>query len=287
LRFWCSASFTEPTNMLEIARACDDAGYHGVMVADHLAFPANLDSQYPYSKDGTPRWEAAMPWPDPWVAIGAMAAVTERVHFSTNIYIAPARSALIVAKQVATAACFAPGRVSLGAAVGWMREEYTAAGQDFSTRGRRLDEMLPVLRALWRGEVVEHHGEFFEIDGITISPVPPEPIPIFIGGDSPAALRRAASSDGWIGGLYDLDGTVDHVRRVLGMRDELGFSRDGYEVFVPLPGRRAELDVYRRLEDAGVTSVMCSPWMSGWGAEAETDFRGRIEAFAENVVARV
>src|SRR5688572_23849079 len=101
-----------------------------MLVADHLAFPARIESKYPYG-DGSPFWEAQMPWLDPWVTIGAMAAATSRIRFTTTIYIAPARHPLIVAKAVSSAAVLAPGRVTLGVGVGWMKEEFDLLGEDF------------------------------------------------------------------------------------------------------------------------------------------------------------
>lgn len=284
MRFWCSASFLAPTRLVEVAQACEEIGFTGVMLGDHLACPATLRSTYPYSEDGSPGWPPSTPFPDPWVAIGAMAAVTETLRFGTNVFVAPARHPLVVAKAVATAATLAGGRVALGAGVGWMREEYEAAGQDFTTRGRRLDEMIDVLRALWTGDPVEHHGRFYDLDAVQISPVPADPIPVYIGGESDASLRRAARSDGWIGSVYDLDEARHHLGRLRKARRRQGSAdRDGFEVIVAVPGRVGDLDTYRRLEDAGVTGVTCAPWMSRDGR----DPRSGLDAFAERVMAKV
>lgn len=278
MQFWCSVSFLDPARLLDVARACEHHGYTGVMLADHLAVPATLTSTYPYAEGGAPDWEPSTPWPDAWVAIGAMAAVTSSLRFSTNVYVAPARHPLVVAKAVSTAAVLSGGRVALGAAVGWMREEYDAGGHAFTTRGRRLDEMIQILRALWRGEVVDHHGRFYDLDGIQVSPVPPEPIPIYVGGESDAALRRAARADGWIGSVYGLDVALEHLARLRRFRDEAGtIDHDSYEVILAVPGRAGDLDTYRRLEAAGVTGVTCSPWMG----------RDGVEGFAERVMAKV
>jgi len=286
VRFWCSVSFLDPPDMLGVARAADDYGFDGVMIADHLVFPEKLTSPYPYSDNGAPFWEAQRPWLDPWVAIGAMAAVTSRVRFSNNIYIAPARHPLVIAKAVSSAAVLSGGRVALGAGVGWMREEFDAADQDFSTRGRRLDEMIEILRALWTGEMVEYHGTYYDFDRLSISPVAERPIPVYCGGDSDAALRRAARVDGWVGSLYDPEYAVERVAALNAVRAEQGTTdRHDYEVFIALDGPADDLDLYRRLEDAGVTSIMCTPWWkvaNAGGSHAE--LRSSIERFAERVV---
>jgi probable F420-dependent oxidoreductase len=286
VKFWCSVSFLDPSSVLDVAHACDDAGFHGVMVADHLAFPEKISSPYPYASDGAPPWEATLAWPDPWVTIGAIGAVTSRVQMSTNIYIAPARHPLVVAKAVSTAAVLSGGRVALGAGVGWMREEFEAAGQDFATRGRRLDEMIEILRALWRGETTEHHGTYYDFDRLSINPVPGSSIPIYGGGDSDAAMRRAARLDGWIGSLYELDDALERAATIRAIRTREGTTdRDDYEVFCALRGRDHELDDYRRLEDAGVTAIMCTPW----GAVSRADrgpapIRAALDEFAERFV---
>jgi len=286
VKFWCSASFLPPNALLEVARAAEDAGFDGVMVADHLVFPRRLTSEYPYSKGGVPPWEVENPWPDPWIVIGAMAAVTTRVRLSTNIYIAPARHPILVAKADATAASFADGRVAFGAGVGWMREEFMAVEQDFHTRGRRLDEMLEILPALWRGDVVEHRGSHYAFDALSISPVPSAPIPIYTGGDSDAALRRAARTDGWIGSLYDPAHAAGRIRDLRAVQTELGIEpRDDFEIFVALRGRPRDIDAYRRVFDVGATSVMCAPCHSVPVAERTPQrLRSEIESFAEHVI---
>src|SRR5689334_10143528 len=111
-----------------------------------------------------------------------MAAVTRQLRFSNAVYVAPARPLVQVAKQVATASVISGGRVSLGVGVGWMREEYELLGQNFANRGKRLDEMIPALRALWRGGWVSWSGEHYQIPEMMIEPHPPGPVPISGGG---------------------------------------------------------------------------------------------------------
>ena len=284
MQFWCSVSFQDIDRQLDLARWCDELGYEGVLVADHLAFPETIDSPYPYSSDGSPFWQPTTPWPDPWVTIGALAAVTTRLRFSTNIYIAPARPALVVAKAVSTAAVISHGRVALGAGVGWMREEFDAAGQDFATRGKRTDELFDVCRLLWSGEMVEYHGRFHDFPRMQISPVPSAPIPIWVGGDSEVALRRAARNDGWIGSVYPVEGAIAQIEKLQAFRREAGTAEAPFEILVALNGRADDLDAYRRLDDAGVTGIMTSPHMSAKGPD---DARGKLEAFAERVLAKL
>lgn len=163
MKFWCGTAFMDTREAPQVARLLDEAGYDGMLVSDHLVYPRQLSSPYPGTPDGRPFWPPETAWPDAWVLIGAMAAVTERLQFANNVYVAPARPLVEVAKQVATAAVVADGRVALGLSAGWMREEFELLGQDFSNRGRRLDEMIPALRALWAGGWVSWEGEHYQV----------------------------------------------------------------------------------------------------------------------------
>src|SRR5690349_20333073 len=149
MEFWLGG-FCDAGEYVGLAQAAERLGYDTLTVSDHL-FHTDFTSRYPYSRTGEPPYDAATHWPDAWVSIGAMAAVTSRLNFATNVYVAPARDLFTVAKAVSTAAVLSGNRVRLGVGVGWCADEFRQTGQDFHTRGRRLDEMLPALRALWRG----------------------------------------------------------------------------------------------------------------------------------------
>ena len=181
-----------------------------------------------------------------------MAAVTRRLRFSNAVYVAPARPLLEVAKQVATASVLSEGRVSLGVGVGWMREEYELLGQDFDTRGKRLNEMIPALRELWRGGWVSWSGQYYQVPELMIEPHPEAPVPILCGGESDAALRRAARlCDGWVGYAYAWDDAVGYVEK-LKLRREYGRENEPFDILLAL----LELptpDLYKRAEDIGIT----------------------------------
>jgi probable F420-dependent oxidoreductase len=191
VKFWQAVSFTETDQVVEVAKLAEELGFCGVMVSDHVFHPGRLVSRYPFSADGKPDFTADTDFPEPWSLIGAMASVTRTLRFTTGVYILPLRHPLEVAKATATLSVLSGGRLALGAGLGWMQEEYAQLGRDFRTRGRRCDEMIDVLRKVWRGGMVEHHGEFYDFDPLQLSPAAAGPIPIYIGGASPAALRRA------------------------------------------------------------------------------------------------
>ncbi len=286
MQFWSGTAFMDPLEAVPVARMLDEAGYDGILCSDHMIYPRELSSPYPDSADGKPGWEPDTAWPDPWVLIGAMAAVTHRLRFSTAIYVAPARPLLEVAKLVATASVLSQGRVSLAAGIGWMREEYQLMGQDFANRGRRLDEMIPALRELWRGGWVSWHGEYYQVPEMMVEPHPPSPVPILCGGESEVALRRAARlCDGWVGYAYAWDEAVGYARRLTELRREYGRENDPFDIVLALL-EPPSVDVYRRAEDAGITTVMCRPWLGQAAGSGVESYREHIERFAEDIIGK-
>ncbi len=158
-----------------------------------------------------------------------MAQVTTRLKFVTTVYIPAMRDPYSAAKAIGTAAYLSDGRVELGIGVGWCEEEFTLMGQRFDRRGKRTDEMLELFRALWEPGWTEFDGEFYQTPRLEMEPTPPR-IPIYVGGLSDIALRRAARNDGWIGDLISTDRAIASVERVRELRAEKGLSMDGFEV---------------------------------------------------------
>ncbi|MBO3746670.1 TIGR03619 family F420-dependent LLM class oxidoreductase [Streptosporangiaceae bacterium NEAU-GS5] len=277
MKFWLGASFSDTGEFLRLARASEQFGIDTLTLSDHLFF-ADFETPYPY---GRMRWTRETHWPDPWVTIGAMSAVTTTLRFAPNVYIAPARDLFTVAKQVSTAAALSGGRVLFGVGVGWCREEFEGTGQDFHTRGRRLDEMIPVLRDLWSGREVEHHGRFYDFGPLSMSP-PGGDIPIYIGGDSDAALRRAArAGDGWVGNRIYTEEQLDEVLvRLNGFLEEYG--RGPIDVIAPL-AVIPDAATYRKFADKGVTGTFTAPWWI-WRDMDKVD---AMERFAEEVIAKL
>ena len=174
VRFHQSVAFLPTRQILPLARVCDDLGYGGMYVSDHLFNPRRRESRYTYStsEDGAPGWDDDTAWPDPMCVISACAGATENLLFTTGIYIAPLRDLMTAAKTVGTTAVLSDNRLRLGIGVGWCKEEFDQTGQDFATRGKRLDEMIVALRALWRGGYVEFHGDFYDVPECQMEPAP-------------------------------------------------------------------------------------------------------------------
>ena len=288
MKFWQSLTFSDPGELLTIAKLAEQAGFHGVFLSEHVFFPERLSSKYPYSADGTPLFTPETPWLDPWVQVGAIAAVTTRLRFVTGVYILPLRHPLEVAKSVATAAVLSNDRVGLGVGAGWMREEFDVLGREFKARGKRMDEQIEVIRKVWAGGMVEHHGAYYDFPRLQMSPAPRVPPPILIGGQSDAAFTRAARiGDGWIGSGHAPDQVLGVMQRLNGLRREYGRANAAFDAILVLSGPPT-LDDLRRFEDAGVTSLVSWPLLFTCGPQASMDDKRRyLETYANDFIAKL
>jgi len=288
MKFWQVLSFTEPEQLVPLARAAEEAGFHGVLLSDHLFYPEKLRSRYPYSPDGKPGFDGSTVFPEVWTSIAAMATATTRLHFSTLVFVLPLRNPLEIAKTLGTLSILSGGRVALGCGAGWIQEEFDQLGVEFATRGKRLDEMIGVLRALWRGGMVEHHGKFFDFDRLQISPAPPAPLAIYVGGVSAPALRRAARlGDGWMGTGQDPAEVPALLRRLRELRAEAGRASQPFETIVPLI-TPPDVDVLRRLAGEGMTSATAWPFSYTLPPDATlAQKRDSMLRFGETLIAKL
>lgn len=266
MKFYVSLAFLDTAEVVEIAKAADDLGYEGLGFPDHVVNLETLETPYPYTKDGSRRWEAFTDWPDPWVLIGGLALVTSRARFVTTVYLPAMRDPYSAAKAIGTAAVLAGGRLELGIGVGWCEEEFSLMGQQFARRGKRTDEMLELMKDLWKPGWTQFDGEFYQTPKLEMEPTPP-PIPIYVGGLSDIALRRAARHDGWIGDLITTEKALERVGKLRELRAEKGSTMDGFEVLTPLTDAFTP-EHYDRAEAGGITGIITMPWMFYAGPRA-------------------
>src|SRR5919197_3253431 len=203
MRFGCHLPVYGPAatreTLLGFARRAEALGYDSVWASDHVVLPWRIASRYPYNATGDFPLPPATDFLEPLTALALVAGVTERVALGTTVLVLPHRHPLLAAKILATLDHLAPGRVILGAGVGWMREEIEALGAQYDRRGAWSDEAIRVMRTCWRDERAAHAGEFFRFDALACRPAPARgTIPVWIGGHTPRALRRVAElGDGW------------------------------------------------------------------------------------------
>jgi probable F420-dependent oxidoreductase len=266
MKFYVSSAFLKASEVVEIAKAADELGYEGIAIPDHVVNLETLATPYPYTPDGQRRWQPFTDWLDPWVLVGALAQVTTRLKFVTTVYIPAMRDPYSAAKAIGTAAVLSGGRVELGIGVGWCQEEFDLLGQQFAGRGRRTDEMLELFKVLWQPGWSEFEGDFYPTPRLEMTPTPP-PIPVYSGGLSDVALRRAARNDGWIGDLIGLDQAIASIGRIRELRSGKGLGMDDFTVITPLIDAYLP-EHYQRAEQAGIDAILTMPWMFYSGPDA-------------------
>ena len=202
-----------PADLVEIARAAERAGFDYVASCDHVAVPRRLASAM------------STVWYDPVATLGFLAGVTERVRLLSHVAVVGLRHPLITAKQYATVDHLSSGRLILGVGAGHVREEFEVVGADFERRGAVLDECIDALRAaLGPQEFPEHHGKLYDFEGLGQRPRPAqEKVPLWVGGSSPAAVRRAAlKADGWLPQGDPRDRLPAQIAKLRRLRAEAG-----------------------------------------------------------------
>jgi len=256
LKFGVALGRLNPAFFVEISEEAERLGFESVWLPEHLVFPVHL-SRSPFPGEEHPPVPPSTPVFDAFAYLSFLAGRTSTIRLATHVYNLGLRHPFIAARAVQTLDVVSGGRAICGVGAGWLESEWVAAQLDFVSRGRRLDEALDVCKRLWTEEVVEHHGEFFDFDPVMFEPKPvqrPWP-PVLVGGESPAALRRAArAGDGWVG----LDHTPESVREPLRRLTELRGERPPLEITVG--GQVTSKDDVARWEEAGVDRLLVSPW---------------------------
>ncbi len=287
MKFVLSTSFSTVAHLTELAPVADTHGWHAMSFSDHVVNPEEITTPYPYTADGSRRWAPFTDWPDPWVMIGALATITTRLRFTNNIFVLPMRNPFLVAKAISTAAIVSNNRVTPAIGVGWSGDEFDLMQQDFRTRGKRTDEMLEVMRLLWTGEMVAYQGEYYQFESLEMNPAPEAYIPIWIGGISDPAMKRAARlGDGWVTDLQTSEEIVECIHKISHWRQEYGREQDAFEIMAT-PSDAWDVEGYKRLEDAGVTHILTMPWPFYHGETEDLDKKiDGVKRYADDIISR-
>ena len=204
--FGCSipsrGPMSSPEALRSLAQRAEESGFDSVWVSDHIILPRQVDSFYPYAPDGVATFRPDEPYYEPLAALNFLAGCTQRVRLGTHVLILPYRNPVLTAKILSTLDVLSGGRVILGAGVGWMEEEFQALGLNtYPERGAVTDEYIRLYKELWTQEHPEFQGKYYQLSGAGFQPKPvqkPHP-PIWIGGHTGPAIRRAATlGDGWM-----------------------------------------------------------------------------------------
>ena len=251
-----------PEQMADVAVRAEALGFESVWVAEHLVFPSTIQSRYPYAAEGVPPINPATPLLDPLLVLMQVAARTQRIRLGTNVYILPLRHPIAVARMVTTLDVLSGGRVSFGVGLGWLAEEFDAVGLDFASRAARGREAIRALRALWTEEEPSFHGRTVQFGPVRFEPKPaqrPHP-PILVGGESGAALKRAAElGDGWYGVGHTPQTAAGQVARLREYLDAAGRAGVPFDYTLSHKGELSRDDL-KRYAEIGITRVVSLPW---------------------------
>jgi probable F420-dependent oxidoreductase len=261
--------WADPEAAAVLASEAERLGFDSLWTGDHVLFPKEYRSRYPYSESGVAPIPGGTPIAEPLTHLAWLAGESETIGLATGVMVLPLRNPVLIAKQIATLDVLSGGRVSFGVGIGWLREEFDALGIPFEERAARLEEGVELARRLWSGDRVSFDGEFVQCDEVSISPTPAREhgIPVIVGGTSAAAAKRAGRiGDGWISMAAGPERIAELLAVVHHAAEEAGRDPDAIEVTHGIPPGSEEYtralrdpDEIKRLEEAGVDRVLLMP----------------------------
>lgn len=288
MRFTYAESMCDPTHYIPLAQATERCGYTSFTIPDSICYPEVSDSKYPYTKDGNREFLDGKPFIDPFVLAATLAASTTTLRLTTFVVKLAIRQPVIAAKQAMSVAVMSNDRFGFGVGLSPWPEDFRVCDVPWKARGKRLDEMIDILRGLETGEFFSYKGDHFDLESIKMSPAPTRRIPILVGGHADAALRRAARvGDGWMHAGGD-PAELDHLMgRLMNFRKELGTAEKPFEIHV-ISMDGFTIDGVKRLEDKGITDVIVGfrdPYtMADQPLEQKI---AALEGFANGVIAKL
>ncbi len=284
IAFANTGPFVQPDAAATFARAAEEAGFESIWTVEHVVVPSDYGSAYPYSPSGKMPGADDMPIPDPLIWLAYVAAATSRINLATGILIVPQRNPVVLAKELATLDHLSAGRMLLGIGVGWLEEEFDAIGVPFAERGKRTDEYVAAMRALWTEDKASYHGDFVNFDDCIMRPRPTNgSIPVHVGGHTDIAARRAGRlGDGYFpgkGSHEELARVFDIVRTTA---REHGRDPDAIEMTTGGNGAvgPGALDEVKALADIGVARVIVPAFLFYRDTEAS------LARYGEEVISR-
>lgn len=286
MKFTMSVAMSPLDQLPELARTAEECGFHSIALPDSLFYSEQVSAAYPYTPDGSRMWDADTPWVDPLVAAASMGAVTSRIRFYTSVLKLGPRNPVLLSRQLASVCALTGDRFGLGVGLGWAPEEFEWCGAPYAARGARVDEMIEIIRRILDGGMVEHHGKFFDFDRLQISPAPARRMPIYVGGHTEPALKRAARvGDGWASAMMKLSEIRETVDRLGELRAGYDRADEPFEIQAVCVDRFG-LAGYQEQAEAGVTDAITVPWMfDGHGFDAPIEAKTEsIRKFATEVV---
>ena len=272
MQYTVSVAMSPVDQLTELAKTAEAVGFDSIALPDSIFYMEKQSADYPYTADGSRMWNEDTPWADPLIVAGAMGAVTSTLRFYTNVMKLGSRNPLLLARQVGSVANLTNNRFGFGVGIGWAPEEFAWCGVPYAKRGKRVDEMIEVIKLVLAGGMVEFHGEFYDFDRLQMSPAPTEPVPFYVGGHTDVALKRAARvGDGWTSAMLTCDQLAEIIGRLKKLLAENGRADDPFE-FQAVCIDKFGVDGHRELAKVGVTDNIVIPWIfEGLGFDAPLD----------------
>ena len=272
MQYTVSVAMSPVDQLTELAKTAEAVGFDSIALPDSIFYMEKQSADYPYTADGSRMWNEDTPWADPLIVAGAMGAVTSKLRFYTNVMKLGSRNPLLLARQVGSVANLTKNRFGFGVGIGWAPEEFEWCGVPYAKRGKRVDEMIEVIKLVLAGGMVEFHGEFYDFDRLQMSPAPTEPVPFYVGGHTDVALKRAARvGDGWTSAMLTCDQLAEIIGRLKKLLAENGRADDPFELQAVCIDKFG-VDGHRELAKVGVTDNIVIPWIfEGLGFDAPLD----------------
>ena len=256
MRFSLQVGMCDPGHYFPLAKAAEEAGFDGLTIPDSICYPQEASSKYPYNADGSREFLESVPFVESLIAVAAMAAVTERIRFSTFVYKLAVRQAAVVAKQVQGIQALSGNRFDFGIGISPWAEDFAVCGVSWEKRGKRFDEQIAILRGLESGEFFGHQGEMLQMPANKMCPAPTASTPLLIGGHAEPALKRAAKlGDGWMCAGADMEELQRYLKRIADLRKEYGTQDRPFRIFTTGQNAFTEAGI-EELEQIGVTDVV-------------------------------
>ena len=270
--------------MTGLAQLAESVGFESLWTFEHVIVPMDYQSKYPYNKTGKMGAPPETNFVDPLIALAAIAAQTKTIRLGTGVNILSQANPLYVAKQSASLDFVSNGRFMLGVGIGWLQEEFRAAGIPFERRGARFDDYMQAMRKVWSGEVVEHKSDFIDWTDFKSYPVPiQDPFPVVIGGTKGKVFERTARyGNGWFAptaGVQELAPRLEELDKAC---DAVGRDRAEIEVSAMWMPNPDDLGVVEQYADLGVSRLIVPIQGLGKGDPVEN-----LKAFGENVISKI
>lgn len=287
MKFAYHSSMCNPLWHRELAVAAEKAGFDTFTLPDSIFYPKDADSKYPYNPDGSREFLDGVPFIEPFTLVPWMAAVTTTLKFSTSVVKLPIRNPVLVAKSLTGLAVITDNRFIYGVGVSPWKEDFDNCGVAWEGRGKRMDEMIDIIRGLSTGEYFGFKGEFFDFAPVKMCPVPTQPVPFLIGGHSDPALKRAAlRGDGWISAGGSAADIAPMIAKINAYRKEYGRDHLPYD-FQAMSIEGYSLDGVKRLQDLGVNETVIAfrnAYAGGPDDRTLEQMIGEINYYAENII---